>query len=91
MRGADVNTVRTASLKTFLHKTLGGFADPPKEHWDPIVARLYPAGEKIAVIMAEADISAPTIYRSLERQGIERRLTSRYRYSLASSDETALA
>lgn len=63
-------------LGAFLHKTLGGFAASTAEHWDAIVARLYPAGVKTAAIEAEAGISTPTLYRSLRRQSITLRTSA---------------
>jgi hypothetical protein len=57
-------------LRTFLNKTLGGFAASTAEHWDSVVARLYPAGVKTTAIVSEAGITWPTLYSSLRRQGI---------------------
>lgn len=65
-----MNIVRTVPLAKFLNKTLGGFAASTAEHWDAVIARLYPAGVKTTAIVSEAGITWPTLYNSLRRQNI---------------------
>lgn len=57
------DTARFIRLSTFLHKTLGGFAD---EKPDPLITK-YRAGDKIAVIELEEGVTRPTIYNHLRR------------------------
>lgn len=63
-------TVRTILLKTFLHKTLGGFADPPPPAATETMARRYANGEKVEAIIAAERYRADALYRALRRHGV---------------------
>jgi hypothetical protein len=76
-------------LKTFLNKTLGGFADLKP---DPLIV-LYKSGEKIEAIEAATGSDRNTLYRRLRHAGepLRTALHNRNRHPLASSSETVLA
>lgn len=84
------HTYTRISLKAFLRKTLGGFADAPaaRPGKDAALA-MYRDGEKVEVILTVADMTAPRLYRLCRRAGVELRGKQRKQHLLQAENQAA--